>query len=83
MPIQNNIPSTLPSVERFIQRVRAAEKSQSKDIRLSIQEARELVSDLALFSAKLSDTMQEMNENLKEIKQSTTKIDVKFDGGGF
>lgn len=83
MPTQSNIPQTVPSVEKFIQRVRAAEKSQSKDIRLSIQEARDMVSDLALFSARLSETVQEMNTTLKEIKESTTKIDVKFDGGGF
>ena len=36
---QNNLPTNLPTVERLIQRVVAAEKSQQKDIRISIQEA--------------------------------------------
>jgi len=83
MPTQSNIPQSLPSVERFIQRVRSAEKSQAKDIRLSIQEARDMVSDLALFSTKLAGTITEVNEMLKDIKESTSNIDVKFDGGKF
>ena len=36
----NNIPNTLPGVERLIQRIAVAERSQQKDIRMSIQEAR-------------------------------------------
>ena len=83
MPTQNNIPQSLPSVERFIQRVRAAEKSQSKDIRLSISEARDMVSDLALFSAHLSGTVKEINTTIKELKESNKNIDIKFDGGRF
>lgn len=83
MSTQSRIPNNLPSVERFIQRVRAAEKSQAKDIRLTIQEAREITSDLALFSSKLAETIREVNTTLQEMKESTTNIDVKFDGGGF
>lgn len=80
---QNKLPITMPSVERLIQRVVAAEKSQQKDIRISIQEARELTSDLAILTAKLGSTVQEIHQMLAEIKESTTQIDVKFDGGGF
>jgi urease gamma subunit len=80
---QNKLPSTLPSVERLIQRVAVAEKSQQKDVRLSIQEARELTAELAILTAKLGQTVQEIHSMLAEIKQSTTNIDVKFDGGGF
>jgi predicted component of viral defense system (DUF524 family) len=32
---QNNIPSTLPTVEKLVQRVSVAEKSQQKEIRIS------------------------------------------------
>lgn len=83
MTSKNNFPNTLPSLERFIQRVRAAEKGQAKDIRLSIQEAREMVSDIAMFTTNLAENLNNLNTTLAEIKESTTKIDVKFDGGGF
>ena len=79
----NNIPTTLPSVERLIQRVQAAERSQQKDIRLSIQEARDLTSELAILTSRLGKTVQEIHSMLAEIKESTTNIDVKFDGGTF
>jgi signal transduction histidine kinase len=80
---QNKIPTTMPSVEKLLQRVAAAEKSQQKDIRLSIQEARELTTDLAILTSKLGATVQEIHAMLAEIRESTTNIDVKFDGGSF
>jgi hypothetical protein len=80
---QNNLPTNLPTVERLIQRVVAAEKSQQKDIRISIQEARDLTAELAVMTSKLGRTVQEIHEMLAQIRESTTKIDVKFDGGGF
>lgn len=75
--------TTLPSVEKFIQRTAAAEKSQQKEIRITIQEARDLTTELASMTAKLGKTVQEIHQLLVEIRDSTTKIDVKFDGGGF
>ena len=79
----NNIPTNLPSVEKLIRRVMAAEKSQQKDIRMSIQEARELTQDLAILTGNLSNTVNDIHRILREIKEDTTEIDVKFDGGGF
>jgi methyl-accepting chemotaxis protein len=83
MSQQNNLPTNLPSVERLLQRVAAAEKSQQKDIRISIQEARELTAELAIMTSKLGKTVQEIHAMLSQIRESTTNIDVKFDGGGF
>ncbi len=80
---QNNLPTNLPSVEKLLQRVNAAEKSQQKDIRISIQEARELTAELAILTSKLGRTVQEIHSMLSEIKESTGQIDVKFDGGSF
>ena len=80
---QSNLPTNLPSVERLLTRVAAAERSQQKDIRLSIQEARDLTTELAVLTSKLGRTVQEIHAMLAEIRESTTKIDVKFDGGGF
>lgn len=79
---QNNI-TTLPTVEKLISRVAVAEKSQQKEIRISIQEARDLTSELSVLTSKLGKTIQEIHAMLSEIRESTTKIDVKFDGGQF
>jgi methyl-accepting chemotaxis protein len=79
----NNIPTNLPSVEKLIQRVAAAERSQQKDIRISIQEARDLTTELAIMTSKLGKTVQEIHNMLAEIRANTQNIDVKFDGGGF
>jgi hypothetical protein len=80
---QSNIPVTLPSVEKLIQRVSAAERSQQKEIRITIQEARDLTAELAIMTSKMATTMQEIHRMLSEIRDSTTQIDVKVDGGGF
>jgi hypothetical protein len=66
-----------------LNRIAVAERSQQKDVRISVQEAKELANDLALLTVKMSKTVQEVHQMLKEIKESTTNIDVKFDGGGF
>jgi ABC-type transporter Mla subunit MlaD len=80
---QNNLPNNLPTVEKLIQRVSMAEKSQQKEIRITIQEARDLTNELAIVTSKLGRTIQEIHQVLSEIKQSTAQIDVKFDGGTF
>lgn len=80
---QNNLPTNLPSVEKLIQRVAVAERSQQKDVRISIQEARELTAELAILTAKLGKTVQEIHQILAEIRESTANINVKFDGGSF
>jgi predicted trehalose synthase len=60
-----------------------AEKSQQKEIRITIQEARDLTAELAIFSTKLGRTVQEIHSMLAQIKESSQNIDVKFDGGSF
>lgn len=80
---KNNSAISIPSIEKFIRRTASAEKSQQKEIRITIQEARELTQELAILTANLSNIITEINKNLNEIRESSTKIDVKFDGGGF
>ena len=80
---QNNIPNILPGVEKLIQRIAVAERSQQKDIRITIQEARELTQELAVMTSRLGKTVQEIHAMLVEIRESTTNINVKFDGGNF
>lgn len=80
---QNNLPDTLATIQKLIQRISVAERSQQKEIRISIQEARDLTAELALLTAKLGSTVSEIHQMLAAIKESTTQIDVKFDGGQF
>jgi hypothetical protein len=35
------------------------------------------------LSSKLGQTVKEIHQMLAKIQESTTNIDVKFDGGGF
>ena len=79
----NSLPDTLPTIQKLLQRIQVAERSQQKEIRISLQEARELTTELALMSAKLGKTVSEIHQMLSTIKDSTTQIDVKFDGGKF
>lgn len=80
---QNKIPNNLPGVEKLLTRISAAEKSQQKEIRVTIQEARDLVLELALITSKLGTTIQEINDKLTKISQNSGTIDVKLDGGTF
>jgi septation ring formation regulator EzrA len=80
---QNNIPINLPTVEKLLQRVVVAERSQQREIRMTIQEARDLTAELAIMSSKLGQTVKEIHQMLAKIQESTTNIDVKFDGGSF
>jgi septation ring formation regulator EzrA len=80
---QNNLPDTLPTVQKLIQRTQTAERSQQKEIRITLQEARDLTAELAMMSSKLGQTISEIHQMLALIKESTTQIDVKFDGGKF
>jgi methyl-accepting chemotaxis protein len=79
---QNSLPNNLPSIDKLIRRISTAEKSQQREVRLSIEEARELALDLALITSKLGSTVKEIQSTLTEIKNSTGKIDIKLDGGG-
>lgn len=81
--MSTNIPATMPSIEKLLSRIALAERSQQKEVRITMQEAKELATDLALLTVKMSKTVQEVHQMLAEIKNSTTQIDLKFDGGTF
>ncbi len=79
----NNLPDRLGSVERLAQRLKSAENAQQKEIRLTVQEARELVMDLSLLTSKMGNHIQEIYEMLSKIQVNNETIEVKFDGGTF
>lgn len=80
---QNNLPNTLPGLEKLLNRIAVAERSQQKEIRISIQEAREITQELSIMTARLAKTVQEVHQMLGEIRDNTSNINVRFDGGGF
>lgn len=80
---QSNLPTSLPAVEKLISRINTAERSQQKEVRISIQEAKELTQELAILTSKLGNTVKEIHSMLAEIRESTTNIEVRVDGGGF
>ena len=80
---QNNLPNTLPTIQKLIQRIAVAEKSQQKEIRISLQEARDLTTELAVMTSKLGTTITEIHQLLVEIRNSNATIDIKLDGGDF
>ncbi len=79
----NNIPVKLTSVEKIVQRLVAAEKSNQKEIRLSVQEAREIVTDLSVLTSKLGKHIEEIHAKLNKIEVSNNEINVQVDGGTF
>lgn len=79
---QNN-PVNLPGVEKLVQKLVAAERAQQKEIRISVQEARDLTAELAIMTSKMGKTMQEIHAMLLDIQRSSTEIEVKVDGGSF
>jgi len=80
---QSNTAQSLPTIERLMSRLVAAEKSNQKEIRMTIQEARDLSIELSIITARLGHTINEINENLKRLESSNNTVEVKFDGGGF
>lgn len=80
---QNNIPVKLPAIEKLITRINSAEKTNQKEVKLTMQESKDIVYELAILTSRLGLTVQEIHKMLSEIRDSATKIDVKFDGGTF
>lgn len=73
----------LPSVERLVQRLVAAEKTNQKEIRITVQEARELTTDLSLLTTKLGKQIQEIHARLDKLTGEQQQITVQMDGGTF
>ena len=78
--MQNQI--NLTPVTQFIQQVRSAEQTQSREVKMSIQQARALTLVLAEMQEKL---LQDYETMFNELKKSidTEVVTVSMDGGGF
>lgn len=78
--MQNQI--NLTPFTQFIQQVRSAESTQSKEIKLSIQQARMLSLAIAECMDKLNRDYETMFNELKR-SQVTEVVTISMDGGGF
>ena len=78
--MQNQI--NLSPVTQFVQQVRVAEQTQSRELKLSIQQARALVLVLAEMQEKLLQDYETMFNALKR-SIDTEVVTVSMDGGGF
>jgi hypothetical protein len=78
--MQNQI--NLTPITQFIQSVRAAELSQSKEIKLPIHQARLLNLALAEMLDKINQDYETMFNALKN-NTDTEIVTVTMDGGGF
>lgn len=78
--MQNQI--NLTPVTQFVQQVRAAELSQAKEVKMSIQQARLFVLALAEIQDKMLKDYETMFNELKK-SIDTEVVTVAMDGGGF
>jgi hypothetical protein len=78
--MQNQI--NLTPITQFIQLLRAAELSQQKEIKMTIQQARLLSLALAEVQDKVLQDYENMYNTLKN-SQEPEVITVQLDGGGF
>jgi hypothetical protein len=78
--MQNQI--NLNSIAQFAQLVRAAELSQSKEVKLTIQQARLINLALVEIQSKLLQDYESLFNALKS-STNTEIVTVAMDGGGF
>lgn len=69
-------------ISKYIQTVKAAELSQQKEVKISIQEARLLSLALAEVLDKMNQDYESMFNSLKNTVDSGV-VTVSMDGGGF
>jgi len=80
--MQNQI--NLTPITQFIQQVRAAELSQAKEIKLSIQQARLLTLALTEIMNKMIQDYESMFNDLKKhVETDAEVVSVSMDGGSF
>lgn len=80
---RNDLPVKLTSVEKIVQRLVAAEKTNQKEIRLTVQEAREIVTDLSVLTSKLGKHIEDIHQKLDKIEAASAQLNVQMDGGTF
>ena len=74
-----NEPINTASIQQFIQKVKAADNSQAKEIKLDITTAKNLSYTLGMVMARLNGDLEKLL--VSESRGDNEVIEVKFDGG--
>lgn len=74
-------PINLNPINQFIQQLRSAELSQSKELKMTIQQARLLNLALSEMMNKLTQDYETLYNDLKQ-SQENEVISITMDGGG-
>ena len=76
--MQTNDPINTSSLQQFIQQVKGADMSNQKEVRIPIQQAKQLTYALATILARLTGDYEALMSR-KSTEQDT--VEVKVDGG--
>ena len=76
--MQTNEPINTSSLQQFIQQVKGADMSNQKEVRIPIQQAKQLTYALATILARLTGDYESLMSR-KSTEQDT--VEVKVDGG--
>jgi hypothetical protein len=68
-------------IQQFIQQVRSADNSRSKEIKLPIDQAKNLAYTLGIVMSRLEGDLEKLVVESKSNNSDT--IEIKFDGSGF
>lgn len=68
------------AVNKFLERVRSAQRSRSKEVRLTIEEANEIATNIAQL---LGQSTKLLNDIVELQKNQGSPTNVAMDGGGF
>ena len=70
---------SLDSIEKYLEKVRIANRSRSKNVQLTIEEAQELATTLAQIMIRHTDLMQQ----IVDLQSQTSNIDIQVKAGSF
>ena len=76
--MQTNEPINTSSIQQFIQQVKGADMSNQKEVRIPIQQAKQVTYALATILARLTGDYEALMSR-KSTEQDT--VEVKVDGG--
>ena len=75
-------PINTSPIETFIQQVKTADTSQAKEVKLTIQQAKNLALTLGQISVRLHGELEQFVK-ANAVKAEQEVINVEMDGGGF
>lgn len=74
-----NEPLNTSAIQQFIQKVKSADNSQAKEVKLDIISAKNLAYTLGMVMARLNGDLEKLI--VAESRGDNEVIEVKFDGG--